>query len=110
VIIITCLNSYASSHKSKNPSPTTGIRLIVCTIMAVLLSHSPYRVLKILFFSCIKCQVVSIIVIGHRSPLQEDCHVELQTASISGSVKASQEADNILILQKLPKQPKYLQV
>ena len=42
--------------------------------------------------------------------MQEDSHVELQTSSISGSAKASQESDNILILQKLPKQPKYLQV
>ena len=44
------------------------------------------------------------------SRMQEDNHVELQASSISGSAKASQESDNILILQKLPKQPKYLQV
>jgi len=42
--------------------------------------------------------------------MQEDNHVELQVSSISGSAKASQESDNIFILQKLPKQPKYLQV
>ncbi|XP_065910800.1 twinkle mtDNA helicase-like [Dysidea avara] len=51
---------------------------------------------------------VHVTIVIH--PRKEDSHVELQTASISGSAKASQEADNILILQKLPKQPKYLQV
>jgi hypothetical protein len=46
-----------------------------------------------------------------RDSLQENDDVELQTASIFGTAKASQEADNVLILQdKKGKGEKYLQV
>ena len=43
--------------------------------------------------------------------LQENDDVELQTASIFGTAKASQEADNVIILQsKKGSAEKYLQV
>ena len=42
--------------------------------------------------------------------LQEDDFSELQTASIFGTAKASQEGDNVVILHKTPSGTKYLQV
>lgn len=66
----------------------------------MLLDHEQFRLLG----------YVDVHVSYCFSLMQEDNHVELQASSISGTAKVGQESDNILILQKLPKQPKYLQV
>ncbi len=43
-------------------------------------------------------------------PRKEDETKPLQTSSIFGTAKATQEADNVLILQSQPRKDKYLQV
>ena len=43
-------------------------------------------------------------------PRKEDEDKPLQTSSIFGTAKASQEADNVLILQAQPRREKFLQV
>ena len=51
---------------------------------------------------------VHVSVIMH--PRKEDADKPLQTSSIFGTAKASQEADNVLILQAQPRREKFLQV
>ena len=43
-------------------------------------------------------------------PRKEDESKPLQTSSIFGTAKATQEADNVLILQSQPRKDKFLQV
>lgn len=51
---------------------------------------------------------IHVTIIVH--PRKEDELKLLTTASIFGTAKASQEADNVMILQSLPRQEKFLQV
>lgn len=51
---------------------------------------------------------VHVSVIMH--PRKEDEGKPLQTSSIFGTAKATQEADNVLILQSQPRKEKFLQV
>ena len=51
---------------------------------------------------------VHVTVIMH--PRKEDEGKPLQTSSIFGTAKATQESDNVMILQSQPKSDKYLQV
>ena len=51
---------------------------------------------------------VHVSIIMH--PRKEDEDKPLQTSSIFGTAKATQEADNVLILQSQPKKEKFLQV
>ena len=59
---------------------------------------------------CSECRLTTDVVCVSVMTLQEDDFSELQIASIFGTAKASQEGDNVVILQKPPSGTKYLQV
>ena len=70
----------------------------------------------ILLFSVCELSVISAMYHHHHSPsdyhyfVQEDDNNPLTTASIFGTAKAAQEADNVIILQCPHGKDKYIQV